>query len=1215
MAYKFSRLIKGQKIFRHPRAPQNPLVSVVMPTYRLRGEMNRRAMDSVINQTFRDFEYILVDDGSLDGLFDLLMEYQQRDPRIVIVRHDVNSGLPAARQNEGFLLASGKFLAYMFEDDYWLPNALETLVTTAEAQNRECVVYAEAELIRHDRASTSPELLGNWEFDYAELKRGNRIAVCASLHHRAIMDVCGLHDPHILMRRLSDYDFWLRVGKVFPFVHCKQVLARVDAGTQYSLGASIHMDVLLSYRHMGTDRNAKLLPNNIADFDLEELPFITTNEDAYRIREHYIIPFWVQHPGLLSGNERKLKLTSRMHVNRVLVTKASYSTAVEVALGNFDQVLPDNVYSQVYFPEQALNIVDAANFDSVLYFKTLDTNSLIMQDKVRSLNKTNIYLMDDNLLKTGTGYMAEEFPYLRPETTQYKALELSLRSADLVMAYAPKTIEDVKAYNPRLARMNTNIREKYILGAEALSGGRKTGRRVKYGLFTGAVRRKELYAIWPQLQEFFSRHKDEVEFHVWGVDTAEFGPLECALYNRPFENSYEKYLAALSDEKFDFMLSPIFDDHDAKISKMPVKYLEGCVAGAVGIFSNSVVYQTVQDGVTGLKTDDAHWTDALERSWEMTEQERHKIFEAARSHILQVFTTESQVLDFLAAFEAADLHRKLHSVDAPDGKARIAYFFHESILGGATLHLLKHALIARSCGFEPVLCFPARRDMNNEMLQLLDQNQIEYAQLDYICYTWIQHLTPEGLDRSDQIRQWMKEKDIRMVHMVTLAGEVQQAAKLAAVPLVLTLHQHYTSPQEFQQSMGIVQNPYVNLIHSSSLRYAWKWGGVLGVPAFTIRAPIEDKYFEEYADRSLKEIPGLPTILVSGTLQPRKRQMEAIQAVSILKKRGMSVRLILLGYDTLLPDYAEACCKEISNGDLEDLVDVAGFAMDPKNYYDQADFLLCPSDSESMPQTILKSMASGLRVISTPVGGVKELITDGFSGIITNGYGPEDLADAIERAIKISPAHWRVMLENAHWTAEMSCKEEVVRYQLLKVYNVGCDEARKQGGQSDGQMSRAAQLYYQLQPAWRAGTDQPNARRLSLFGLTYKFRVPYDHWKGFNFTAGTYMQRFNGSVRVTIRLAQFPYRVLRAVDVAGDQIVDNGSCGVYFEPLDSIAGKEVLVTIQGKSSRLFPLMAVYELPRPAGKQLTRLSPLDGRGGQLLGSLIFVPPGPGQDTAG
>jgi hypothetical protein len=210
-----------------------------------------------------------------------------------------------------------------------------------------------------------------------------------------------------------------------------------------------------------------------------------------------------------------------------------------------------------------------------------------------------------------------------------------------------------------------------------------------------------------------------------------------------------------------------------------------------------------------------------------------------------------------------------------------------------------------------------------------------------------------------------------------------------------------------------------------------------------MRAPIADSYFEEYQTRCARTVSKLPTLLISGTIQPRKGQLNAITAVGNLKERGIVVRLVLLGYDDLLPDYVDECKITIQRFNLENQVFIPGFSSSPKTYYDEADYLLCSSDEESMPQSILKGMASGMRVITTPVGGVKELVVDTFSGIVSDGYTADNLEEAILRALRTPDEHWQVMLKNAHLAAQMSCSSEVVTNKLLVLYNLTVEESAR----------------------------------------------------------------------------------------------------------------------------------------------------------------------------
>src|SRR3954469_1098404 len=99
-----------------------PAVSVIMPVYNARAYV-AEAIDSVLAQTFGDFELILVDDGSTDGSLDILRGYEKRDPRVRVISRP-NTGIVGAL-NDGLKLARGEFIARIDADDASLPNRFE----------------------------------------------------------------------------------------------------------------------------------------------------------------------------------------------------------------------------------------------------------------------------------------------------------------------------------------------------------------------------------------------------------------------------------------------------------------------------------------------------------------------------------------------------------------------------------------------------------------------------------------------------------------------------------------------------------------------------------------------------------------------------------------------------------------------------------------------------------------------------------------------------------------------------------------------------------------------------------------------------------------------------------------------------------------------------------------------------------------------------------
>ena len=100
-----------------------PKVSIIIPTYN-RVDLLPRAINSVLNQTFQDFELIVVDDGSTDNTKQVVEEFQKKDKRIKYIWQE-NSGAPAKPRNTGIKNSQGEYIALLDHDDEWLPEKLE----------------------------------------------------------------------------------------------------------------------------------------------------------------------------------------------------------------------------------------------------------------------------------------------------------------------------------------------------------------------------------------------------------------------------------------------------------------------------------------------------------------------------------------------------------------------------------------------------------------------------------------------------------------------------------------------------------------------------------------------------------------------------------------------------------------------------------------------------------------------------------------------------------------------------------------------------------------------------------------------------------------------------------------------------------------------------------------------------------------------------------
>lgn len=117
-----------------------PVISVVMAVYNAEKYL-RETLDSILNQTFRDFEVICVDDGSTDSSLCVLQEYRQRDERITVLRNEIKSQGAAMARNIGIDAARGEYLSILDADDFFEPEMLEKAYKKAKSTDADAVLF------------------------------------------------------------------------------------------------------------------------------------------------------------------------------------------------------------------------------------------------------------------------------------------------------------------------------------------------------------------------------------------------------------------------------------------------------------------------------------------------------------------------------------------------------------------------------------------------------------------------------------------------------------------------------------------------------------------------------------------------------------------------------------------------------------------------------------------------------------------------------------------------------------------------------------------------------------------------------------------------------------------------------------------------------------------------------------------------------------------
>lgn len=196
-----------------------PAVSVVIPAYNA-ARFLKDTIDTVLRQSFTDYEIIVVDDGSTDATASVARSFGER----VRYFHQQNRGASAAR-NEGIRRATGKYIAFLDSDDLWTPEKLAAQVGILEKNPEIGLVYSDWSLTQDTgpaRASFLETVPGVSGRVFDELIQRGFVLTSTVLVRRGCLDDVGLFDETLPV--VEDYDLWLRIAYRWKIVLIKDRL-------------------------------------------------------------------------------------------------------------------------------------------------------------------------------------------------------------------------------------------------------------------------------------------------------------------------------------------------------------------------------------------------------------------------------------------------------------------------------------------------------------------------------------------------------------------------------------------------------------------------------------------------------------------------------------------------------------------------------------------------------------------------------------------------------------------------------------------------------------------------------------------------------------------------------------------------------------------------------------------------------------------------------
>jgi len=210
---------------------KDPLVSVVMPAYNAEKFIGD-AIESILNQTFKDFEFIIVDDCSKDKTWKIIQDYAKKDERIVPVKNEENLKTTATL-NKGINLSKGKYLVRMDADDWSYPYRIQEQVNFMEKYPDIVVSGGSIEVCDEKLNFKNKREYPNSDEDVRrKIFRYSPFAHPSIIMKRGSVIEVGMYDEKLPLSQ--DYDLYFRLGNIGKFANLDRILIKLRNHPQSS---------------------------------------------------------------------------------------------------------------------------------------------------------------------------------------------------------------------------------------------------------------------------------------------------------------------------------------------------------------------------------------------------------------------------------------------------------------------------------------------------------------------------------------------------------------------------------------------------------------------------------------------------------------------------------------------------------------------------------------------------------------------------------------------------------------------------------------------------------------------------------------------------------------------------------------------------------------------------------------------------------------------
>ena len=1212
---KFGEFLRGRTILDNGYRDVTPRVSVVMPTYCRHAEgLLTRCLDSVLAQTLTQFEFIIVDDGSVDGTEGVVRDYAARDPRIVYVRHAVNSGLPAVRTDEGILLARAPYVSFIFDDNVWAPDALQSMWKIM-TENPVDIVYANIELARHE---TGPPLVGKWPLTLELLPHINTIPNGGVLCRRRFFETYGLYDPHLVLRRICDFDLWLRAARLgATFRHLDRCV-----GTEYgqvspaSLGRTVEWDFKVAYAYLACERRlparvAALRPERIADYDVFDseavLPYLRDAGEWSSLEQCVYQPYFTIHsqysyePPIIHNHSYEapaagFALNAQFPVNRerrrVLLVSNRFSRVVREWR---DALAAHAGAIVVSCSEWGLSSFLPSEIDLVVLF---DCTAPFVRTWIQRFHDSDvpiIYVVTHGLDE------ANSVAALRPvDFGSHPAVHESLAAAlYFALPGVPWSAEQQQA-----ARLLVALADQVVwLGARGRPTDAISERMMQLEWIANAVPEAAaaenthgaIYladpGAWPAdviagCEQWLRRTAPEVQWTVYVYPDSEW-PAALASYR-------ERCAFRFTHDTLPILAESLRDT--CLVVPEPLLSL-------YAPYHRSLMEEDLArngGALVSLSGTDVPPGDAVSAA---TFQTVVRTSRARVTQLGQASRPDARPL-YLASIGLAVLLKKRVERLRPMENQRplkAATLLNSPMLSGSEMFGLLCAKQLARLGIEVMVCTPVRHGYGpdvdgREIDAWLQQRGLPPAiRADYgmgsSCFAVAES---EAYAHAVRFRRWLDERDVDVVLCAALITE-----PLIALSDDRLVYAALFSPWGYDLERVMAFRSRTSGVCSDSEWGRKIWSRWFAPPVARIPSEVEACRFA--ALRST--IPASPIrIAVAGTMQPRKRQIAAIRALEQLLHDGFDVTMNVYGYELpMMADYVAQAKSLAGEGVLRGRVRFHGLVEDFRQVVEENHLLLMPSIDESLPLTLLETMAGGIVPVACPAGGVAELVREGETGFLADGFSVDAISAALRRAVT-QRDRWPQLIARGRSVLVSEHSEAIAAYRLLEFMVRGAEIATSAGSQlfrADERGPRFSRVRVGRTLVQCFSPFATDANRTLVIGpdatrtaLRYSMDASRDQLCGLQFSVGTYYTSPQGTVRLSIR-SHGSRKTLREVSFDLHAIVDNGWFKIGFEPIAQSANQRFDVTVSVRLT--VGRLAFYEMAPRGQSNGMRLSARVSRG--------------------